>query len=331
MSAIDRRKRFTKNGDTGGLECGPTGISLAGVPLLAPSALGLVPRRTTDIVTLIKSACGYELRSESLANGLKVAAEALNRGDLGRAMIAAVQLRLPHLDENQALRLIQANDILSKFDPDQPRDWHGRWTSIGTAGPDESGENATGDAPSPSDETIKPTTWSGPTEPSNAPAPSNADAKPNATPHPVSPDTIDPAAYMGRYHDIVVNDYATYLRSKGEIVVTSARFQMADGSGSAILDIIAKDTKTGLLYGVEVKTGSNPGFTPSQLMIYPHMMWGWSVVATDVKVLDLGIIPEVILPPIPIFLYYQRSFFEGIDINPLNPSNMSRYYRGERL
>jgi hypothetical protein len=60
----------------------------------------------------------------------------LNRGDTAKAMIAALHLRLPALSPDQALKITQVNDDLSKYNADQPRDWHGRWTDEDGAGPD---------------------------------------------------------------------------------------------------------------------------------------------------------------------------------------------------
>ena len=68
---------------------------------------------------------------DRLTGGLRAVANALNQGDLTRAMIAAVWLGLPPLDWDGAARIAQAQDALEKYDPDEPRDWRGRWTSGG--------------------------------------------------------------------------------------------------------------------------------------------------------------------------------------------------------
>jgi hypothetical protein len=53
------------------------------------------------------------------------------------AAIAAVQTRTPELSSEAALRLAEADRGLTKYNynPDEPRDWHGRWTRDGSAGP----------------------------------------------------------------------------------------------------------------------------------------------------------------------------------------------------
>jgi len=64
-------------------------------------------------------------------SGLKVVAHALNAGDLGRAMIAAIHLRLPALSGGGAAGVNFAADMLAKYNPDEPRDARGRWTTEG--------------------------------------------------------------------------------------------------------------------------------------------------------------------------------------------------------
>jgi hypothetical protein len=64
--------------------------------------------------------------------GLKVVADALNAGKMAHAMIAAVQLELPPLDWNGAVRIAQPDRHLAKYDPDEDRDWRGRWTTGGS-------------------------------------------------------------------------------------------------------------------------------------------------------------------------------------------------------
>jgi len=92
-----------------------------------------VPRSAAEIVSLIKAAYGAEVDPTQLQPSLGVVAEALNRGDLARATMAAVLTRTPELSFSAAARLAHADDELTKYDPAQPRDWHGRWTT-GDAG-----------------------------------------------------------------------------------------------------------------------------------------------------------------------------------------------------
>jgi hypothetical protein len=74
------------------------------------------------------AAYGLDEGRTQLSPGLDVLAQALNRGDLGLAMIAAVQLKLPPLSWQGAIRIARADDLLAKYNSSEPRDWRGRWT-----------------------------------------------------------------------------------------------------------------------------------------------------------------------------------------------------------
>jgi hypothetical protein len=132
---IDRTFRLTSNAGSLGLECTSAGVSLAGVPLLRKTLTGLAPRPADEIASLMKAALGQDIDPAPLTPGLEVIAEALNRGDVGRAMIAALHLRLPRLNPEGATRIAKAHDVLTKYDPSEPRDDHGRWTADGESGP----------------------------------------------------------------------------------------------------------------------------------------------------------------------------------------------------
>jgi len=52
-------------------------------------------------------------------------------------MIAAVHTETPELSPKAAARLAQADQELTKYNynPEEPRDWHGRWTKDGSSPP----------------------------------------------------------------------------------------------------------------------------------------------------------------------------------------------------
>jgi hypothetical protein len=83
----------------------------------------------------MKAAYGGDGDATRLQSSLQAIVRALNGGELARAVIAAVLTRTPELSPDAARRLAAANDNLTKFDPNEPRDWHGRWTNDGAAGP----------------------------------------------------------------------------------------------------------------------------------------------------------------------------------------------------
>jgi hypothetical protein len=79
----------------------------------------------------MKGAFGRDAGRTDLLPGLDVIAQALNQDDLGRAMVAALHLRLPQLSWEGASRIARADQTLTKYDPNEPRDAHGRWTTAG--------------------------------------------------------------------------------------------------------------------------------------------------------------------------------------------------------
>ena len=122
--------RFRLSNEPGGLgvSCRENGATLAGVPLLQKTAKGFVPRPPSEIATLMRAAYPGFTRHTLLQPGLAAVARSLNEGDLTKAMIVSIFLKLPELDRNGAACIARVNDSLSKYNPDEPRDWHGRWT-----------------------------------------------------------------------------------------------------------------------------------------------------------------------------------------------------------
>jgi hypothetical protein len=119
-----------------GLSCTPSGVSLAGVRLLQKTRAGFAPRPESEITSLLKAAYGEDPTGLQLRLG--TIAQALNSGDFAKAMIAAVHTRTPELSPEAAMRLTKADRGLAKYNynPDEPRDWHGRWTRDGSSDPE---------------------------------------------------------------------------------------------------------------------------------------------------------------------------------------------------
>ena len=87
------------------------------------------PRQEIEVALFLEAAYGENLDPAALANGLDAVARALDAGDLARAAIAAVHLGLPPIDRAAVHRLAQADRLLKGFDPNEPRDERGRWTT----------------------------------------------------------------------------------------------------------------------------------------------------------------------------------------------------------
>jgi hypothetical protein len=136
-SGVVRIFRLTNEPGRLGLSCTPAGVSLAGVPLFRSTQAGFVPRPTSEIATLLKAAYGADGDPNRLHSRLGAIAEALNSGDFALAAIAAVHTRTLELSPAAAIRLANAEQKLTKYNynPDEPRDWHGRWTTGGAAAP----------------------------------------------------------------------------------------------------------------------------------------------------------------------------------------------------
>jgi hypothetical protein len=135
--SVIRMFRLVDGPDDLGLSCNPDGLFLAGVPLLRKTRAGFVPRPASEIAALIKAAYGAGGDQIRLQSSLSLIARALNSGDFALAAIAAVQTRTPELSREAAARLVNAEGELTKynFNPDEPRDQHGRWTRDGSSDP----------------------------------------------------------------------------------------------------------------------------------------------------------------------------------------------------
>lgn len=137
-SGVVRIFRLTNEPGGLGLSCTPAGVSLAGVPLLRSTRAGFVPRPAREIASLLKAAYGADRDPSWFHSRLGAIAQALNGGDFILAATAAVHTRTPELSAEAAIRLSRVEEVLSKYNynPDEPRDRHGRWTRDGAAGPE---------------------------------------------------------------------------------------------------------------------------------------------------------------------------------------------------
>jgi hypothetical protein len=134
LNPFNRNFRLADGADGIGVSCTLEGVALAGVPLLRKTVAGFAARPSAEIGVLIELAFGRDTDPAGVSRGLDVIAEALNRGDLGRAQVAAVRLALPELNLDGAIRIARADETLTKYDPSEPRDAAGRWTMGGGAG-----------------------------------------------------------------------------------------------------------------------------------------------------------------------------------------------------
>jgi hypothetical protein len=132
-------RMFRLTDEPGGLALNfsSAGLFLAGVPLLRKTEAEFRQRPASEIASLMRAAYGTDVDQGRLQSSLGLIARALNSGDLALAAIAAVQTRTPELSSQAATRLVEVEKELTKYNynPDEPRDLHGRWTNDGSASP----------------------------------------------------------------------------------------------------------------------------------------------------------------------------------------------------
>jgi hypothetical protein len=85
---------------------------------------------TDDIALMTRVVFGKGRYLDRLPLALSLIAQALDAGDLVKAQLLGLEIPLYPLDDDQLTRLGVAASLM-KYDPDQPRDERGRWTSGG--------------------------------------------------------------------------------------------------------------------------------------------------------------------------------------------------------
>lgn len=116
-------------GGSAGLYCGAEGLFLGPSPLIARVGSAYRMQAKAEIASLVTAAYGSIEKAEKLCLRLTLIRDALQQGDHCRAMILAVQAQFGPLTPDGIARLAQAASLSKyNFNPDEPRDWHGRWT-----------------------------------------------------------------------------------------------------------------------------------------------------------------------------------------------------------
>jgi|GEM_PF-1858436 len=112
---------------------------------------------------------------------------------------------------------------------------------------------------------------------------------------------VHQAAYQGHFHDAVQEQWATYLRGLGFRVTTEAYLSV--GGITARLDILYR-LPSGVLMGIEIKTGDDPTFTPEQAIVYSHAILGAGVMYSGARGDEIGLTSGARLPAVPILVIY---------------------------
>lgn len=340
-----REFKLAPAGSEYGISCDGDGAFVGGVPLLKQrkSEQGRSdwePRSCEDISKELGAVFAAPIDFSSKMTALSGVACALNRDDIAHAQLVMLHMEIPDplpLGKGLALRqsgLVKiANALYASglVKADWDSDEHPRWPA--------GAPNSQGGEFAPKGQAIGPNSYisSGAESRSNGQDDNSSGSSSDAgvvehvdsAIRDVSAEgssdgaLFDPAVYRGDYHDEVVERLAQFLRTKGLKVETELPMEMADGSGGTRIDIIAKGK---IAFGIEVKTGNRPDFTEPQLYVYPHMMMGGSVLTPNPRIATLGLPAMVPLPPIPIFLCYEKDFGSEPFFGKLDPKKMSEEF-----
>jgi hypothetical protein len=265
-----RMFRLTNEPGGSGLSSTPDGVSLAGVPLVRKTPAGFVPRPTTEIASLLKAAYGE--RPMPLQSRLGAIAQALNSGDFATAMIAAVHTQTPELSPEAALWLANAEQQLTKHncDPNEPRDWHGRWTGDGSAGPAsiitpaaETGEQTVGADNRPrrvAENTLPPGGSVSPNAPVSSDA--NISAAPDAG-EPSRKPTTRQEAFEQKYDELGPEDFSKKIIEFGYWLETQGRDLSPAGKEQALAEYAFLQSRLSSRLSYEYSSIWDPGYLRS--------------------------------------------------------------------
>lgn len=132
--------KLDQNPEGSGLRCDSGGLFLGRDALLKRDRNGKFEARpVAEFQAIFGRAYREESNWESRIRSVHLIADALNKGDIARAMMTAVLMRLPDPAEVTA----DTEGVLAKanFNPDEPRDERGRWTSDGSTDTEQSQTN----------------------------------------------------------------------------------------------------------------------------------------------------------------------------------------------
>jgi hypothetical protein len=128
---------------------------------------------------------------------------------------------------------------------------------------------------------------------------------------------ISDAAYQGDFHDTVRDHFVDILKKAGHTAIIEVPLTLAGVPPiTARLDILSRSPE-GAIFGIEVKTGVDPTFTPLQMIVYPHVEAGGLVITLDPRVSALGLTPGVPLPHIDLYVLYASGPGATLDVHPM--------------
>ena len=126
--------KLDQNPEGRGLRCDSDGLFLGREALLRRDDEGnFEAQPDAKLEKMFGQTYGNEKSWESRIRSVKLVASALNKGDMARAMMTAVLMRLP--DSGSPVRTVDIGGVLAKagYNPEEPRDERERWTNGGSA------------------------------------------------------------------------------------------------------------------------------------------------------------------------------------------------------
>ncbi|HEY3637439.1 MAG TPA: hypothetical protein VGK90_04745 [Rhizomicrobium sp.] len=122
--------KLDQNPEGPGLRCDSNGLFLGKDALLRrPPDGSFEALSDPELQAIFAGMCGDEGGWASRIRSVKLVADALNKGEVARAMIAAVLMRLP--EPGNSIYVDDDNELLAKagFNPDESRNERGQWTN----------------------------------------------------------------------------------------------------------------------------------------------------------------------------------------------------------
>jgi hypothetical protein len=126
-------------------------------------------------------------------------------------------------------------------------------------------------------------------------------------------------SYNGRFHDVVRDYIADAFRAAGVPVLTEVPLTTIQSKITAEADVLAAPGGPLKLQLIEVKTGSDPGFTPNQRYVYELATVPNHVLSIDPRVLSLDLVPNEPLPGMDVTIATQKDASSPIEFLPFDP------------
>jgi hypothetical protein len=112
--------------------------------------------------------------------------------------------------------------------------------------------------------------------------------------------------FSGGVHGELVDAWMDYFKKQGYPAVKELPIRLVGGMDVyGRLDILAKLPICGIC-ALEMKTGNDPTFTENQRFYIPMLLLGEHVYSTDARIQELGLLPGLPFPPMPVFVIWAK-------------------------